>query len=152
MESIPAEEPKAFRLPEVRSSELIEDSNMHRPFLCVVRVAALSFCLHLAADPAPGATPPPARNRHEVEAVLAQTPAETWLHVEIEATLGKDTPRTFRLTLQAAGGERQTFLDLPISGSDFRELHWLGFSSTAAADTAFYLDNVKFSTATARDR
>ena len=55
-------------------SDLIEDSNMHRPFLCVVRVVAWSFCLHLAAAPAPGATPPPARNRHEVEAVLAQTP------------------------------------------------------------------------------
>lgn len=84
--------------------------------------------------------------------VLAQTPAETWLHVEIEATLGKDAPRTFRLTLQAAGGERQSFLDLPISGSDFRELHWLGFSSTAAADTAFYLDNVRFSPVTTSDR
>ena len=35
------------------ASELIEDSSMHRPFLCVVRVAALSFCLHLAADPTP---------------------------------------------------------------------------------------------------
>ncbi len=84
--------------------------------------------------------------------VLTQTSGETWLHVEIEATLGKDAPRTFRLTLQAAGGERQTFRDLPISGSDFRELHWLGFSSTAAADTAFYLDNVRFSPVTTSDR
>ena len=47
---------------------------MRRPFRSVVRVAALSFCLHFAADPAPGAAPPPARNRQEVEAVLAQAP------------------------------------------------------------------------------
>lgn len=47
---------------------------MRGSFLCVVRIAALSFCLHLDADPTPGATPPPARNRQEVEAVLALAP------------------------------------------------------------------------------
>jgi len=76
---------------------------------------------------------------------LAQVPAGTWLHVEIEAALGKNAPRVFKVTLQVAGAEPQTFADLPISGTEFRELHWLGFSSTAAADTAFYLDNVRFS-------
>ena len=30
-------------------------------------------------------------------------------------------------------------------GNEFRELHWLGFSSTALADTVFYLDNMKIS-------
>jgi hypothetical protein len=75
---------------------------------------------------------------------LAQMPAETWIHVEIEAALGKDSPRTFRLTLQAVGGERRTFADLPIAGADFHELHWLGFISTAATDTEFFLDQLKF--------
>jgi hypothetical protein len=28
-------------------------------------------------------------------------------------------------------------------GRDFHELHWLGFSSTAAAGTVFYLDNLR---------
>ncbi|MDD2597961.1 MAG: right-handed parallel beta-helix repeat-containing protein [Kiritimatiellae bacterium] len=76
--------------------------------------------------------------------VLAQVPSETWLHIEIEAVLGKDAPRTFRVTLQVEGGERRIFADLPISGVDFRELHWLGFSSTATADTVFFIDNLKF--------
>ena len=75
---------------------------------------------------------------------LTQVPAETWIHVDVEAALGKDAPRTFRLTLQAAGGERRTFADLPMAGVDFHELHWLGFSSTAAADTEFFLDQLKF--------
>jgi hypothetical protein len=78
---------------------------------------------------------------------LARVPLETWVHVEIEAALGKDAPRTFRVTLHAVGAERQTFADLPLSGADFRELCWRGFSSTATADTAFYLDNVKFTPA-----
>ena len=78
--------------------------------------------------------------------VLTRVPAESWVHVEIEAALGKDAARTFKLTLKSAGGAAQAFSDLPISGKDFHELHWLGFSSTAAADTAFYLDNLKLLT------
>jgi hypothetical protein len=30
-----------------------------------------------------------------------------------------------------------------MSGQQFSELHWIGFSSTALADTAFYLDNLR---------
>jgi hypothetical protein len=77
--------------------------------------------------------------------LLARFPAETWLHVDIEAPIGKNTAHTFKLTIIPAGSKSQTFADLPISGPDFVELHWLGFSSTAAVDTAFYLDNLKFS-------
>ncbi|MGE5612234.1 MAG: right-handed parallel beta-helix repeat-containing protein, partial [Bacillota bacterium] len=76
---------------------------------------------------------------------LATVPAETWIHVEIEAALGKAAPRTFTLTLTPAGTSPQTFKNLPIPGADFHELNWLGFSSTAAADTAFYLDNLTIS-------
>lgn len=75
---------------------------------------------------------------------LTQMPTETWIHVEIEAALDKAAPRTFQLTLQAAGGERRAFADLPLAGVDFHELHWLGFSSTATADTEFFLDQLKF--------
>jgi len=44
--------------------------------------------------------------------------------------------------LTPTGGSPRTFENLPVSGADFQELHWLGFSSTAAADTAFFLDNI----------
>ena len=57
-------------------------------------------------------------------------PAETWFHVEIEAALGKAAPRTFQLKLTPAGGTTQTFAGLPISGTEFHELVWLGYSST----------------------
>lgn len=72
----------------------------------------------------------------------AEFPPETWLHVGIQAALGDAQPKTFTLVLKPAGGEPQTFADLPISGPEFRQLHWLGFSSTVAADAAYYLDNV----------
>ena len=74
---------------------------------------------------------------------LAKIPSRQWVHVEIEARVGKDAPRVFTLTLACAGQAPQVFKDLAFPGSAFRELHWLGFSSTAAADTAFHLDNVK---------
>jgi parallel beta helix pectate lyase-like protein/glycosyl hydrolase family 141 len=76
---------------------------------------------------------------------IAEFPPETWLHVEVRAALGDIWPKTFTLTLTPPNGETQTFADLPISGPEFRELHWLGFSSTVAADAAFYLDNLRFS-------
>ena len=75
--------------------------------------------------------------------VMARMPVQSWVHVELEASLSKNAPRVFKLSLAPAKGPAQTFRDLPISGRDFHELHWLGFSSTAAADTVFYLDNLR---------
>jgi hypothetical protein len=66
-----------------------------------------------------------------------------WFRVEIEAAVGKDAPRTFTLRLTPPGGAPQTFRDLPVAGRDFREVHWLGFSSTAATNAVFYLDNLR---------
>ncbi len=80
---------------------------------------------------------------------VAEVPPEAWVHVEIEASLGKAAPRTFKLTLTPAGRPSQVATNLPISGADFHELHWLGFSSTATADTVFYLDNMSIRQAAA---
>ncbi len=75
---------------------------------------------------------------------------QKWLHVELRMTLG-NKPHGFQLSLTNADGERQTWSDLPISGSQFRELKWLGFSSTAAADAVFYIDNLAFGQTSASD-
>ena len=74
---------------------------------------------------------------------LATIPSQRWAHVEIEARLGKGAPRTFKLSLTPAGEPPKVFEDVPMAGAEFVELHWLGFSSIAAADTAFFLDNLK---------
>jgi len=75
--------------------------------------------------------------------VLATVPTDGWIHVEIEAPLGKNAPRNYTLAVVAPGGVRRSFADLPMPGKDFQELHWLGFVSTAAADTAYYVDNLR---------
>jgi len=73
--------------------------------------------------------------------LLATVPTTGWIHVEIEARLGKEAPRRFTLTVTPAGGKPQKFT-VPFRGQQFSQLHWLGFVSTAAADTVFYLDNL----------
>jgi len=78
--------------------------------------------------------------------IVARVPADQWVRVELQAALGKDVPRTFALTLTPRGGTAQRLDALPFSGAAFRELHWLGFVSTAEAKTAFYLDDVSITT------
>ena len=73
---------------------------------------------------------------------IATIPPRQWVRVEIEAQLGKGSPRTFTLRLTPAGAATQLVENIPFAGAGFVELHWLGFSSTAAADTAFFLDNL----------
>jgi Right handed beta helix region len=75
--------------------------------------------------------------------LLTTVPTSVWVHLEIEASLGKTAPPKFTLTIVPPNGQRQVFADLPWAGTDFRELQWLGFVSTAAADCVFYLDNVQ---------
>jgi hypothetical protein len=75
--------------------------------------------------------------------LLAKVPSRRWVHVDIQAPLGKTAVRVFQLTLTPEGEERKVFSELRMSGREFSELHWLGFSSTAEADTAFYLDNLR---------
>ncbi|NQU21030.1 MAG: right-handed parallel beta-helix repeat-containing protein [Candidatus Nealsonbacteria bacterium] len=74
---------------------------------------------------------------------IAKIPIERWVHVDVEAQLGKDAPHTFTLTLTPPGETPKVIENLAFGGSEFAELHWLGFSSTAATDVAFFLDNLK---------
>ncbi|MEE8452721.1 MAG: right-handed parallel beta-helix repeat-containing protein [Thermoguttaceae bacterium] len=73
-------------------------------------------------------------------------PTERWVHVEIDARLGKDSPGTFRLTVAVANETPTVFDNLAMSGEQFTELHWLGFSSTAKEDAAFFVDNLRIRT------
>ena len=74
--------------------------------------------------------------------VVVKIASRQWIHVEIKARIGKGAPRVYSLTVSMPGQCPQVY-NLQISGNQFQELHWLGFSSTAQADTAFYLDNLK---------
>jgi hypothetical protein len=75
--------------------------------------------------------------------LLTRIPSRHWIRVEIQAPLGKGAPGVFQLRLAAEGDPPRVFSGLPMSGQQFSELQWIGFSGTALADTAFYLDNLR---------
>ncbi len=74
---------------------------------------------------------------------LRDVPVGEWFRVEIECALGKTAPKTYSVTISVPGEAREQFDDIPFTGEGFRELHWLGFVSTATGKAVFYLDNVR---------
>lgn len=74
---------------------------------------------------------------------VATIPVSTWTQVEMEVPLGRQSARGFKLTVTPAGQAATAAADLPFLGKGFAELHWLGFVSNAAADAAFYLDDLQ---------
>jgi len=88
-----------------------------------------------------------ARNGERATVTAGGTPAgavplRRWVHVEIECALGERAPR-YTLQLVAPGAPPRTLRDIPVSGKEFRELHWLGFVSNATTRAVFYIDNLK---------
>ncbi|HQK93691.1 MAG TPA: right-handed parallel beta-helix repeat-containing protein [Armatimonadota bacterium] len=76
--------------------------------------------------------------------VLTAIPLGQWVHFDIECALGNDPPSPFVLTVTVPGDDGpRRFTDLPVPGADFHALRWVGFVSTADADTTSYIDNVE---------
>lgn len=75
-----------------------------------------------------------------------QIPLGEWSRVEIALTLGPDAPKTYQFVLKTPGRE-PVAMDLPYANSAFREIHWLGVSSSNDGPGQFYLDNLRMGTA-----
>jgi len=73
-------------------------------------------------------------------------PLGEWCHVDITITLGEGTPGTYQFALRVPGREAIT-AELPYQNHTFREVQWLGVSSTTEGASTFYLDNVRMGTA-----
>lgn len=71
-------------------------------------------------------------------------PVDEWFLVEVSARVGSDADGMWTLRVTLPGEKARTFADLPCGSPDFRNLTWLGFSSSAKAQTIFYLDDLKF--------
>lgn len=70
-----------------------------------------------------------------------ELPVGEWVHFELMAGLGEESTGTWDLTVTLPGQEPERFQGLRSGSPEFEVLTWLGFSSTADAETAFYLDN-----------
>jgi len=73
-------------------------------------------------------------------------PPGQWAHVEMRCGLGPDATGTWMLAVTLPGQEPTRFENLEYRRGEFRELDWLGFSSTARHKTAFCLDNLQLTT------
>jgi len=72
-------------------------------------------------------------------------PADTWIHFEAKAGLGEKATGTWDLLVRVKDKRARRFKDLSTGHSDWKKLHWLGFSSMADETVAFYLDNLELS-------
>jgi hypothetical protein len=70
---------------------------------------------------------------------LMDIPADTWIAVEMRADLGQSGSR-WSLTIKLPDGTSREFNDL-VCDADWKEARWVGFSSPATTNTAFYLDD-----------
>jgi hypothetical protein len=72
-------------------------------------------------------------------------PLGEWVRVQIDIALGEGTPGTYQLTLRGPGLTAEP-LELPYQNIAFREVHWLGISSSSEAASTFYIDNLRLGT------
>ena len=68
----------------------------------------------------------------------------------MSAGLGPDSTGDWSLTVEVAGQPAKQWRRLPFGHKDFKELHWLGFCSTANHKTAVYLDNIELTNSAGR--
>jgi hypothetical protein len=80
-----------------------------------------------------------------------ELPVGEWVHVEMTTSLGPDSNGTWQLAVTLPGREPIRFDNLKYVHPEFRQLHWLGFCSTANQKTAFYLDNIELTNTKAQE-
>lgn len=73
---------------------------------------------------------------------LMDSPADGWLHVEVEAVLGDACTGTWTCTLTAAGQAPQKFEGLKFTKPDMRKLTWLGWSSNGKTAAKAWIDEI----------
>ena len=72
---------------------------------------------------------------------IAQVPNGEWYNVAIDFELGDKAPREYTLKLSIPG-RKDVAATLPFAHAQFRNLTWLGISSTSTERTVFYVDNI----------
>jgi len=77
---------------------------------------------------------------------VGSIPLGEWVRVEIAIDLGEGAQKTYHLLLRAPGRDPLA-MELPYLNSAFRQIEWLGISSTSDAASIFYIDNLKMGTA-----
>jgi len=70
-------------------------------------------------------------------------PAETWLHFDLMAGVGRKNSGKWNLRVNIPGQKPLRFAGLKHRSEKFKTLNWVGFTSNNTHKTSFYLDNIK---------
>jgi hypothetical protein len=73
---------------------------------------------------------------------LLELPVAQWFHVEVTAPVGENANGLWDLAVTLPGQPARRFEGLKNGSPEFKNLTWVGWSSTATVKTAFYLDNL----------
>ena len=79
---------------------------------------------------------------------IGTVPVGVWIRVEIACGVGASATGTYSVTLTPADGSKETGAEPSYAGTAFREVHWLGFVSTATHAAVCYVDNVRIRSVT----
>jgi hypothetical protein len=75
--------------------------------------------------------------------IMLELPIDKWVHFEIAAGLGNSSKNIWDMTVTLPGQIPKEFKSLKNGSTKFTQLTWVGFTSNAAKQTVFYLDNIK---------
>lgn len=75
--------------------------------------------------------------------VLLELPIGEWFHIEITAGVGEQADGAWSLTVTLPGAEPRRFEGLETGSPKFKNLTWVGWSSTATEKAVYYLDNIR---------
>ncbi len=70
-------------------------------------------------------------------------PAGQWVHFEVTAVVGPASTGKYTLRVTVPGQNAVEFKDRPWTMPKFERLTWVGYTSGARTNTAYYLDNVR---------
>jgi parallel beta helix pectate lyase-like protein/glycosyl hydrolase family 141 len=70
-------------------------------------------------------------------------PAETWVHFDLLAGVGKKNSGKWNMMVTIPGHKPLRFAGLKHRSEKFGKLNWVGFTSNNKNKTSFYLDNIK---------
>lgn len=76
---------------------------------------------------------------------LTNLPANSWVHVEIEAKLGDQSDATWTCSITLPGQQPQRFEKLPFVSPQMNRLTWLGFISPGKERAKAWLDELEIS-------
>jgi hypothetical protein len=78
---------------------------------------------------------------------LTKCPLGKWIHLDVRVGLSPSAQGSYRVAVAQPDGKEQVFEAIPFVHAEFRQIGWLGFSSSGEPGGVFLVDNVRLEAA-----